>query len=331
MYLQSFIFLLTANIFKKIFDNLEPVSRALQARDIDILMAIDLLKKSKRNINALRSDEIFQKTYNSVKKTALGLNFEIELTTKRLIRIPRQSGEITRDEPINNPVDSYKVNTYFAVIDRVVNELKRRFEDNALDIVRDLSLLSAKCIYTMRKERNIPIDAFVSICENYKQFIDRDDILREYIQFIESNIDITISEKLPDLLHTTDISSESECSSDETDNEKTNSEINKISIKNSGSLLIMFKFFTLKGLKSVFPNLFNVIKIGVTLPISSASSERSFSKLKIVKTRLRSTMTQNRLEDLMIISCEPDIKVDTDKVVDNFARRSSPLCKALIF
>lgn len=91
----------------------------------------------------------------------------------------------------------------------------------------------------------------------------------------------------------------------------------------------MYKFFLLKGLKSVFPNLYQVIQIGVTLPISSASTERSFSKLKIVKTRLRSTMTQNRLEDLLIISCESDISVKTENVVNNFAKRSSVLSKAL--
>lgn len=91
----------------------------------------------------------------------------------------------------------------------------------------------------------------------------------------------------------------------------------------------MYKLFLLKGLKSVFPNLYQVIQIGVTLPISSASTERSFSKLKIVKTRLRSTMTQNKLEDLLIISYESDISVQTENVVNNFAKRSSVLSKAL--
>lgn len=91
----------------------------------------------------------------------------------------------------------------------------------------------------------------------------------------------------------------------------------------------MYEFFLLKDLKSVFPNLYQVIQIGVTLPISSASTERSFSKLKIVKTRLWSTMTQNRLEDLLIISCESDISVQTENDVNNFAKRSSVLSKAL--
>lgn len=331
-YLESFIFLLTANVFKKIFDYVEPVSRALQAHNIDILTAIDFLKKSEMNISNLRCDSIFQNLYDTVKTTAQDLNFEIELNlpTKRQRRVPRQSDETNSDDPINNPVVSYKVNTYFIIIDKVLTELKKRFQDNTIDIAKDLALLSPKLIYAMRKELSIPTDAFSSICENYKQFLNKDDILREYIQFIKSNAEITVSEKLPDFLHTTNSSFEEESSCDESnqDNE-TDNDLTTKTIQYSGSLLIMYKFFLLKGLKSVFPNLYQVIQIGVTLPISSASTERSFSKLKIVKTRLRSTMTQNRLEDLLIISCESDISVQTENVVNNFAKRSSVLSKAL--
>lgn len=47
-YLESFIFLLTANVFKKNFDYVKPVSRTLQAHNIDILTAIDFLKNLKK-------------------------------------------------------------------------------------------------------------------------------------------------------------------------------------------------------------------------------------------------------------------------------------------
>ncbi|XP_008183152.1 uncharacterized protein LOC103309459 [Acyrthosiphon pisum] len=61
------------------------------------------------------------------------------------------------------------------------------------------------------------------------------------------------------------------------------------------------------------------------------SQKRTFSKLKLIKTRLRSTMIQDRLEDLMIISCESNIKTDTDKIIDNIATRSSVLTKAMTY
>ncbi|CAB3985816.1 52 kDa repressor of the inhibitor of the kinase-like, partial [Paramuricea clavata] len=56
-----------------------------------------------------------------------------------------------------------------------------------------------------------------------------------------------------------------------------------------------------------FPNLSKIIKIALTLPLTSASAERSFSRLKIIKNRLRSTIRQDRLELLMLMSVESDI------------------------
>jgi hypothetical protein len=57
------------------------------------------------------------------------------------------------------------------------------------------------------------------------------------------------------------------------------------------------------------------------LPVSVASNERSFSKLKLIKTYLRSSMGQERLSDLAILSIENDEveKVSFDELVHNFA------------
>lgn len=120
--------------------------------------------------------------------------------------------------------------------------------------------------------------------------------------------------------------------SDESDSSSSNYSVDENEFVNdSQSILKTYQIFINKGLLNIFPNLFTVLKIGVTLPISSASPERTFSKLKLIKTRLRSTMAQDRLEDLMIISCESNIKTDTDKIIDNFAMRSSILTKALTY
>jgi hypothetical protein len=42
----------------------------------------------------------------------------------------------------------------------------------------------------------------------------------------------------------------------------------------------------------------------LTIPVTVAKEERSFSKLKLIKTYLRSTMCQERLSDLAILSIE---------------------------
>ena len=48
------------------------------------------------------------------------------------------------------------------------------------------------------------------------------------------------------------------------------------------------------------------------MPVSVATAERSFSKRKIIKNYLRSTMGQNRLSNLAIISIESDLLKELD-------------------
>lgn len=53
--------------------------------------------------------------------------------------------------------------------------------------------------------------------------------------------------------------------------------------------------------------------------------------MKLVKTRLRSTIAQNRLESLIILSTEKDIKFNHDEVIDKYAMTSEVLKKQLMF
>mmetsp|Transcript_9251 Transcript_9251/g.16763 ORF Transcript_9251/g.16763 Transcript_9251/m.16763 type:complete len:319 (+) Transcript_9251:145-1101(+) len=59
--------------------------------------------------------------------------------------------------------------------------------------------------------------------------------------------------------------------------------------------------------KEQYPKFYKALVFAATIAFTSASSERSFSKLKWVKTRLRSTMTDERLSSLMIMTCELDL------------------------
>ena len=58
----------------------------------------------------------------------------------------------------------------------------------------------------------------------------------------------------------------------------------------------------------------------VTLSVTTASCERSFSNLTIVKSKIRSTTAQDRLENLMILSVENDItnSLHFEGVIDRF-------------
>ena len=55
------------------------------------------------------------------------------------------------------------------------------------------------------------------------------------------------------------------------------------------------------------PDVFEVIKIVSTLPVTVASCERTHSKVKIINNNLQVAMSPDRLEDLVHISKERDL------------------------
>jgi len=61
-------------------------------------------------------------------------------------------------------------------------------------------------------------------------------------------------------------------------------------------------------LQASMPELVTACVLFMTLPVTVATAERSFSKLKIIKTYLRSTMSQERLDGLAIISIEQRVR-----------------------
>ena len=63
----------------------------------------------------------------------------------------------------------------------------------------------------------------------------------------------------------------------------------------------------------------------MTAPVTVAKDERTFTRLKLTKTCLRTTMTEQRLESLMLISCEKDISntIDIDVIAAKWVELKS--------
>jgi hypothetical protein len=72
--------------------------------------------------------------------------------------------------------------------------------------------------------------------------------------------------------------------------------------------------------KKLFPNLRNILKLLLVIPATSATAERSFSMLRRIKTYLRSTMTQERLNHVCIINTYPEIvdEIDIQNIMATF-------------
>ena len=70
----------------------------------------------------------------------------------------------------------------------------------------------------------------------------------------------------------------------------------------------------------IFPLFDRLIRLVLTLPVSTATTERAFSAMKIVKTRLRNKMEDDFLADSLVTYIEKDIArgFDVDSSIDAF-------------
>jgi len=74
----------------------------------------------------------------------------------------------------------------------------------------------------------------------------------------------------------------------------------------------LYDFSTNKTLKPMFPNLRTLANVCMSLPVGTASVERSFSKMKMIKTRLRNRLSEKSLSHLMKISIESPQKLSDE-------------------
>jgi hypothetical protein len=78
--------------------------------------------------------------------------------------------------------------------------------------------------------------------------------------------------------------------------------------------------FTLKFTdKECFVNIFAILQVLATIPITSSSCERSISVLRNLKNYLRSTMSQDRLNGLAIMHAHADVNLNLGEIIDLFA------------
>uniref|UniRef100_A0ABD2XBT5 HAT C-terminal dimerisation domain-containing protein n=1 Tax=Trichogramma kaykai TaxID=54128 RepID=A0ABD2XBT5_9HYME len=71
-----------------------------------------------------------------------------------------------------------------------------------------------------------------------------------------------------------------------------------------------------------YENVYKLLAQFATIPVTSCTCERSFSKLKIVKTKLRSTMLQDRLDNLLLPFIEQELaaKAEEEKIIEEFKK-----------
>jgi len=85
---------------------------------------------------------------------------------------------------------------------------------------------------------------------------------------------------------------------------------------------------------AAYENLYAAYKFIVTPSVAQCTCERCFSKLRLLKTRPRTSLTQNKLESLILIAIEKDIamkiKSNKDEIIHKIAESSVEMSTMLL-
>ena len=109
--------------------------------------------------------------------------------------------------------------------------------------------------------------------------------------------------------------------------------INDISRSEEEKTCFEYKMYQLiieKDLQETFPNIKILLKIYLTLMTTNCTSERSFSKLKLIKNRLRASMTQDTLNNYALMSIESDLlrQMSYADIISDFAEKKA--CRVIL-
>ena len=225
-----------------VFSATEEVSKTLQGHDLNAQDACRSVSQAVSFLTRQRSDAAFSGFYQTTISKS-----------KSLTDPPKLSRP---DAVIFTSPESYFRKQYFEVLDLLISELERRFNQPCFSVLKAIE----------RPE---------NILSLYRRDLDLD---RLSVQL----------RMLPDLLKTA------------------NSE-HQLGVKKITSVGTIVQLFnTCPFSKTMLQQVDRLLRIFLTIPMASATAERSFSALRRLKNYLRMTMTQKRLNHLILMHVHKD-------------------------
>ena len=279
-------FILQLLLWQSILKEITILSKYLQSNEMDLLSASQLVKTTLDNVSRLRNNDFFDTQLQCAKDKAS--EWEItnqDLQRKRIRRKKQMPGESAADDPIVDAKDNFKVNVFFIVLDTLRTQLTERFS-SFHDTVVNFS-----CLLPSYYESDNAIMQLQRLCETYKDDIcNQESCVQEYktMRTLYTNWSKELTDKeTPKTVHE------------------------------------LLRFLYERRLLHAFPSVVILMRIFLTIPASSAGAERSFSRMKLIKSYLRSSMSEERLSNLAILSIEREYAqnfLNYDKVIDTFAK-----------
>lgn len=294
-HLSDFKFIVALVTWHNILFQVNLTSKILQEKDLSLQKAVSHLKKTEEFLVTARSDVQFQRVLVDAKEVAeeVGIEPIFEREKVRIRKKKKMFDYESTDESANvasDPSESFKIQFYFALLDTAANAVKERFSQ--LNTVSGVFGF----LYNITDLKNKTTSEVKSMCNNLEKSLG----IQKDGRLIESDIDaVGLCSELKAISHHL---------------------IDSISSPEE-----VLNYIYQHNLENGFPNICVALRILLTMPLSVASAERSFSKLKLIKTYLRSTMCQERLVGLATISIESERarQVDLKVLIQEFAKQKA--------
>ncbi|KAG8547423.1 hypothetical protein GDO81_028393 [Engystomops pustulosus] len=291
------------------FEIASPVSDYLQTRGLDILQAWRMVEHTKNQILQIREsfldltenvNSFIQSVDSTLEEHAINAVIEKALPQKRIARKKRMPGELAVDERSSDPLQHFQHSVFYVVIDQATQSIETKFSKNK-NLIQDVAYFDPRQ-FNQISYTDIPSDALKTVADLAE--VDIIQLKVELLSFKENYA--VLKNPCPPVVEIRE----------ETEEEEEVTDTKTLACENC--LTCCYRLLYDYNLHSAaYTNLFAVYKTLLTLACTQVSCERVFSKLKIVKNRLRSMIGQELLESLLLLNIERDIsrKLDYDDII----------------
>ena len=261
--MEKFSALFWLKLSHLIFSATEQLSITLQGRNTTMQEAVESADLAIRFLQSQRNDDIFDRFYSRIVEDSKELTSEPTLPRYR--RAPRRFDENSTNTHRFDDAKTYFKQQYFEALESESGELKNRFQQT-----RGITIAAAIENTLLCSANN----ADGHVPDEIKLYSKEIDIEHLKIQL----------QMLPELIRTF------------------NENNPAIAVKNVTNLRTLCEVMSdVSSSKNLLCEVFNLLRIALTIPVTSATAERAFSALRRLKNFLRSSMTQPRLNHVMLL------------------------------
>jgi hypothetical protein len=285
-------------------------------------------------------------------KFAEAHGIQAELPVSRTRHVPKQAAENAVDETMTDPKDRFRVDVFNVCLDTVIARLTDRFAADKMPIIVQMQYFAP---VKLMIEESVGPESITELCEFYR--LDPVIIAKELAEFHEAykrvhslvdvadlklsrergtaaTDDMTTLQNSDNIDYSLNHIVDNDAANDDKDDHDDDEEEN-VSVSD---FMRWTDYSYVKPLLQViyqlgaYPTLTTMYKILSSVAVTSYSAERTLSRVRIIKNRLRSTTQDDWFSALTLLACEIDISesLRVEDVVDKFAGLTAALRRHLL-